>query len=300
MQISRRFLPSIALLSAFEAAARTGSMTLAARELSLTQSAVSRQIRALEEQLAVDLFTRERQSIRLTAAGEVYAGEVREALLRIGTASLNLHANPRGGTLNLAILPTFGTRWLAPRLPAFLAQNPGVTINLATRLSYFDFRTEALDAAIHFGEPDWPGAEIMLLRSEQVVPTCSPELKAHYDFREPADLRKAPLIGILTRPTAWDHWFEAHGAPAGNSHAMFFDQFATVAQAAMAGVGVALLPTFLIQDELASGKLVRAMDLVMESAERYYLVWPTKRSTYPPLTAFREWLSQEIAAPGPV
>ena len=298
MQISRRFLPSTALLAAFEAAARTGSMTLAARELSLTQSAVSRQIRALEEQLAVDLFTRERQSIRLTAAGAVYAVEVREALLRIGTASFNLHANPRGGTLNLAILPTFGTRWLAPRLPAFLAQNPGVTINLATRLSYFDFRAEALDAAIHFGQPDWPGAEIMLLRSEEVVPACSPELKARHDFRQPADLRKAPLIGILTRPTAWNRWFEAHGAPPGNNQAMFFDQFATVAQAAMAGVGVALLPTFLIQDELASGKLVCAMDLVMESAERYYLVWPTERSTYPPLAAFREWLSKEIGTEG--
>jgi len=298
MQISRRFLPSTALLAAFEAAARTGSMTLAARELSLTQSAVSRQIRALEEQLAVDLFTRERQSIRLTAAGEVYAGEVREALLRIGTASLNLHANPRGGTLNLAILPTFGTRWLAPRLPAFLAQNPGVTINLATRLSYFDFRTEALDAAIHFGQPDWPGAEIMLLRSEEVVPACNPQLKALHEFREPADLRKAPLIGILTRPTAWNRWFEAYGAPPGNNQVMLFDQFATVAQAAMAGVGLALLPTFLIQDELASGKLVCAMDLVTESAERYYLVWPTERSTYPPLTSFRDWLSKEIAAQG--
>src|SRR6478609_3312214 len=138
MLTSRRFLPSTALLSAFEAVSRTGSVTAAAKELDLTQSAVSRQIKTLEEQLGVELFIRERQTVRLTLAGDGYAREIREALRRISSASLNLRANPYGGTLNLAILPTFGTRWLAPRLGRFLSQNPGVTINLVTRLSPFD------------------------------------------------------------------------------------------------------------------------------------------------------------------
>ncbi|WP_439406539.1 LysR substrate-binding domain-containing protein [Bradyrhizobium sp. DASA03076] len=296
MHTPRRFLPSTALLAAFEAAARTGSVTTAARELSLTQSAVSRQIKLLEEQLEVELFARERQSIRLTAAGAAYAREIREALRKISTASFNLHANPRGGTLDLAILPTFGTRWLAPRLPKFLVQNPGITINLATRLTYFDFRTEALDAAIHFGPRDWPGVEMALLRSEQVVPACSPELKNQYRFCGASDLRKAPLLSIATRPNAWDRWFSAHDVPGGSGQTMYFDQFATVAQAAMVGVGVALLPTFLIQEELASGNLVLALDLPMQSAERYYLVWPPERSTHPPLVAFREWLLAETVA----
>lgn len=296
MQTPRRFLPSTALLAAFEAAARTGSVTLAARELSLTQSAVSRQIKLLEEQLEVELFSRERQTIRLTAAGEAYAREIREALRKISTASFNLRANPRGGTLNLAILPTFGTRWLAPRLPKFIAQNPGVTINLATRLTYFDFRTDALDAAIHFGLRDWPGVEMALLRSEEVVPACSPELKSHYGFRSAGDLKKAPLLSISTRPNAWDQWFSAQNISGGCGQTMYFDQFATVAQAAMVGVGVALLPTFLIQEELSSGKLVRALNLPMESAEQYYLVWPPERSTHPPLITFRDWLLAETAA----
>lgn len=296
MQISRRFLPSIALLAAFEATARTGSVTLAAKELSLTQSAVSRQIKLLEEQLAVELFKRERQSIRLTIAGESYAREIREALRKISTASFNLRANPRGGTLNLAILPTFGTRWLAPRLPKFLAQNPGITINLATRLMHFDFGTEGLDAAIHFGPGDWPGVEMLLLRCEEVVPACSPELRNEYGFRDAGDLKKAPLLSISTRPNAWDQWFSAQSIAGGSGQTMYFDQFATVAQAAMVGVGVALLPTFLIQDELASGKLVRALDLSMESAERYYLVWPPDRATHPPLVAFRDWLVAETLA----
>ncbi|WP_426441304.1 LysR family transcriptional regulator [Bradyrhizobium genosp. P] len=292
----RRFLPSTALLSAFEAAARTGSVTLAARELSLTQSAVSRQIKLLEEQLDVELFVRQRQSIQLTAAGEAYAREIRDALRKISTASFNLHANPRGGTLNLAILPTFGTRWLAPRLPKFLAQNPGITVNLTTRLTYFDFRTEALDAAIHFGPRDWPGAEMALLRSEEVVPACSPELKKQYRFRKAGDLKEAPLLSNSARPNAWDQWFSAQNIEGASGQTMYFDQFATVAQAAMVGIGIALLPTFLIQDELASGKLVRALNLPMESPERYYLVWPPERSTHPPLVVFRDWLLAETAA----
>src|SRR5262245_36086503 len=126
---ARRFLPSISLLAAFEAAARTGSVTAAAKELSLTQSAVSRQIIALEEQLGVELFVRERQTIRLTPAGDGYAREIREALRRISSASLNLRANPHGGTLNLAVLPTFGARWLTPRLGKFLGANKGIAIN---------------------------------------------------------------------------------------------------------------------------------------------------------------------------
>ncbi|WFU71209.1 LysR substrate-binding domain-containing protein [Bradyrhizobium sp. CB2312] len=296
MHMPRRFLPSTALLAAFEATARMSSITLAARELSLTQSAVSRQIKLLEGLLEVELFARERQSIRLTAAGEAYAREIREALRKISTASFNVRANPKGGTLNLAILPTFGTRWLAPRLPLFFAQHPGITINLATRLTYFDFRTDALDAAIHFGPRDWPGAEMALLRSEEVVPTCSSKLKNQYDFCAAGDLKKAPLLGISTRPGAWDQWFSAQNIVGGSGQMMYFDQFATAAQAAMAGVGVALLPTFLIQDELANGKLVRALDLPIESAERYYLVWPTERSSHPPLIAFRDWVLAESAA----
>ncbi|MBW5438486.1 LysR family transcriptional regulator [Bradyrhizobium canariense] len=296
MYAPRRYLPSTALLTAFEAAARRGSITLAARELSLTQSAVSRQIKLLEQQLGVTLFARERQTIQLTAAGDAYAQEIREALRKISTASFNLRTNPRGGTLNLATLPTFGTRWLAPRLAKFLKQNPGVTINLATRLTYFDLRTETLDAAIHFGLRDWPGVEMALLRSELIVPACSPELKRQYGFRMAGDLMKASLLSISTRPQAWDRWFSTQNIESEVGHVMYFDQFATVAQAAMVGVGVALLPTFLIEDELASGKLVRAVDLAIESAERYYLVWPPERSNHPPLVAFRDWLLAETAA----
>lgn len=297
MLAPRRFLPTLSHLQAFEAAARTGSVTAAARELNLTQSAVSRQIKALEEQLEVELFHRERQTIRLTPGGETYAREVRDALRKIGTASMNLRANPYGGTLNLAILPTFGARWLAPRLPSFLNANPGITLNLVTRLSVLDFALEPIDAAIHFGTGDWLGAETVLLREEYVVPACSPELATQYQFAEPADLRKAPLLHMTTRPDAWERWLRLHDVPDEHVQGMLFDQFATVAQVARSGLGVALLPVFLIEEELRTGQLVRALDLPdrgeMKSAEAYYLAWPHERAAHPPLVAFRKWLLSE-------
>ncbi len=292
---ARRFLPSLSLLTAFEAAARTGSITAAARELDLTQSAVSRQIKALESQLGVELFLRERQTIRLTVAGDSYAREIREALRRISSASLNLRANPHGGTLNLAILPTFGARWLAPRLGQFLAANPGITINLVTRLSPFDFRLDSIDAAIHFGDAVWPGAELTLLMQEQTVPACSPEFKQTHRIEEPADLIKVPLLHLTTRPDAWERWFTETGVAFDSLHGMLFDQFATASQAAIGGLGVALLPTFLIQDELKRGELVPAVDRPMQSAQRYYLAFPRERAAYPPLVAFRDWIVRELS-----
>lgn len=293
---SRRFLPSTSLLAAFESVSRTGSVTAAARELDLTQSAVSRQIRALEEQLGVELFIRERQTVRLTLAGDSYAREIREALRRISSASLNLRANPHGGTLNLAILPTFGTRWLAPRLGRFLAANPGVTINLVTRLSSFDFRLDSIDAAIHFGHPHWPGAELTFLMSEKTVPACNPEFRRQHAIETAEHLLDAPLLHLTTRPDAWEQWFADNGVTFRNVQGMLFDQFATAAQAAIAGLGVALLPTFLIQDELKRGDLVAAVDREMESKERYYLAYPPERADYAPLAAFRDWVVREAAA----
>lgn len=288
----------MSLLCAFEAAARHQSFTAAAAELHLTQSAVSRQIRALEDRLGAELFVRERQTVRLTAAGQAYAQEIRGSLMRIANATLSFRTNPQGGQLNLAILPTFGTRWLAPRLPQFFSAQPGITINLTTRLSQFDFQLEAVDAAIHFGQPHWPGAELEFLMSETVVPACSPQMWQQHQFAQPQDLMKAPLLHLTSRPDAWRRWFEHQGCRVSETPGMLLDQFATAAQAATAGVGIALLPKFLITRELANGDLVHALPGYpeMESAERYYLAWPSNRTDYPPLQVFRDWLKEAAAS----
>ncbi|MGC4027447.1 MAG: LysR substrate-binding domain-containing protein [Steroidobacteraceae bacterium] len=293
MLFPRRFLPPMSVLCAFEAAARHLSFTAAAEELNLTQSAVSRQIRSLEKLLGSELFVRERQAVRLTRAGEAYAEEVRRTLRRISSATLAFRANPEGGALNLAVLPTFGTRWLAPRLAGFLAANPGITVNLTTYLAPSDFLLETVDAAVHFGLPHWPGAELEFLMSESVVPACSGELLRAHRFSEPADLLKAPLLHLTSRPDAWENWFRTKGVDTGNIHGMLVDQFAIAAQAGISGLGVALLPTFLIEGELARGDLVKAVPATpVESTERYYLAWSPGRASYPPLAAFRNWIQE--------
>lgn len=283
------------LLVAFEACARLQKFTAAAEELSLTQSAVSRQIRALEDIVGVDLFVRERQTVRLTPAGEAYAEELRQALRAISQATLRLKASPDAGTLTLAILPTMGTRWLAPLLPDFTRANPGVTLNLVTRLEPFNMEAEGVDAALHYGAPEWPRAELDLLFDETVVPACSRTLKAQHGFAAPADLLAAPLLHLASRPQAWADWFGAQGLAAAGDAGMNVDQFATAMQAASAGLGVALLPEFLFQDEMARGDLVPAVDVRSRSAGRYYLACAAHRAWYPPLTAFRRWIRGQAA-----
>lgn len=292
----RRFLPPTSLLCAFDAAARTQSFTLAARELNLTQSAVSRQIRALEEMLGSELFRREKQKVKLTLAGSAYARQIRDALGRISNATLNFRANPAGGSLHLAVLPMFGARWLAPRLPRFHALHPDITINLTTRLAPFDFRTDTLDAAIHFGSAEWPGARLEFLMGETVVPVCSPALKARSGFTGPADLVTAPLLHLVSRPDAWERWFAAMAVDAGDVHGMLLDQFALSVAVAQAGVGVALLPEFLITPELERGDLVRAVDAPFSGGDAYHLAWPDTHEGHPPLALFRQWLARESDA----
>lgn len=292
MSLPRRYIPSVSLLSAFEAVCRLGSTSAAARELSLTQGAVSRLIQNLEGQLSVQLFRREGRRLIPTEPALAYARDVRKALDLIARASLGLKANPGGGVLNLAILPTFGTRWLAPRLGAFLNANPGVTLNLGTRMRPFDFAAENFDAAIHFGTRPWPDAEHLPLFEERIVAACSPGFAAEHPMTRPEDLAALPLLQIESRPNAWGAWFAHHGIEAPYRQGVMFDQFAPMLQAAAHGVGVALLPEFLADPEIAEGRLVRTPGEVVSGVGRYALVWPSDVAPSPALIAFRDWIAQ--------
>jgi LysR family glycine cleavage system transcriptional activator len=298
--LPRRLVPSLAALQAFEAAARHGSFTRAAEELDLTQGAVSRQVAALEESLGVALFERVRQRVTLTPAGNAYAEDVRQALSRIAAATLSAMAfRGAGGPLALAILPTFGTRWLIPRLPRFFAAHPDVTIDFATRIRPFDFAREPLDAAIHAGDETWTGAVMHPLMGETLVPVGSPGLLRDLGLREPADALRAPLLHQATRPLAWRDWMAAQGVASEVQAGPSFEQFAMVAQAAAAGLGLAILPRFLIEEELRSGQLVVAFDRPIESQRAYWLVYPEEKRHRPALAAFRDWLLAECGS-GPL
>lgn len=295
MSQARRFLPSTSTLAAFESVARLGSFSLAADELSLTQGAISRQILALEEQLGVRLFERGPRGVTLTAAGEAYARPVATALGTIRQASIQVMTRTHGDRLNLAVLPTFGTRWLLPRIPGFVAQNPAITINFATRIGQFDFEREDIDLAIHIGQPDWSGAECTFLMSETVAPVCSPAFLASHPASEPGDIAALPLLHMASRPGAWAHWFQSFGLVAPAQQGMRFEQFSNVAQACIAGLGVALMPLFLIEPELKTGQIVVALDRPVLSPSSYYAVAPLSRAAYGPVVAFRAWLEAEVA-----
>lgn len=289
-----RQLPQTSLLETFEAAAKRNSFTLAAADLHMTQGAVSRQIRTLEEMLGVELFIRRRQRVVLSPAGTAYLAEISKALSIIRLASTSLQVNPEGGVLNLGILPTFGTRWLAPRLTEFLREHPGITVNLTTKLRPFDFAGELLDAAIHFGSEDWPGTERLHLFDETVVPASSPDFLAGLSIGSVEDIADAPLLHIATRPDAWKTWFALNGLEVDLTPGTTFDQFATTAQAAAHGLGLALLPEFLIEEELKTGRLAPAWDQANRSIGSYSLIWPETRRDHPPLAHFRQWLSDIV------
>ena len=267
--LARRYLPSIPSLLALEAVDRLGSASAAAEELNLTQGAVSRQLQVLEGQLGVTLLIRDKQRLRLTPAAADFVAEARRTLHRLAAASLTLRANPTGGALNLAILPAFGMHWLAPRLAKFAGLHPEVTVNLSTRLKPFDFTDSAFDAAIHYGRQDWPGVEYLKLMEEEILAVAAPAFEPLDAAR---DVLALPLLQLESRSGDWGRWLAHHGAPHLRPPAMLFDQFATMQQAAVHGMGAALLPQFLIGRDLAEGRLVPLYGPAIRSLGSYYLV----------------------------
>lgn len=302
MQSPRRFLPSISSLRALEALDRLGSASAAAEELSLTQGAVSRQLQALEKQLGIELAKRDRKKLKLTPEAEIYAEDIRQALEQITQSTLRLQSAPLVGTLNLAILPAFGMRWLMPRLPEFARLHPEVTINMTTKLQPFSFGSEPFDAAIHYGNADWPGTRALLLKHEQLLPVCSPDLLPQAPIRNSCDILKLPLLHIQTRPQAWRDWFAGEGFEVDPQDlgGTMYDQFATITQAAQHGLGVALMPDYLVEQDLATKRLVALTPQPSEAKGAYYLVWPEAKSRDPALTKFRQWLEGKAQPEDPL
>lgn len=301
MSFSRRLMPSLQELAAFEAAARHGSFTQAAEELSLTQSAISKQVRQVEEALDVVLFERIHRGVILTVAGRSYFAVAQEVLRRLESSTHAIIAS--GGSssvLNLAVLPTFAARWLIPRLPRFTKFRPGTTINLATRIEPFDLEGTPFDLAIHYGLPNWPNARMELLFDEVVVPVAS---RAYRDRLRPfriRDLDRAVLLQLTTRPALWGDWFAI--AEAECSHPFrgpLFDQFSMTVQAAIASMGVALVPKFLVEEEVADGRLVVLFDRPMRGSGAYYAVIPTAKRRDPLVQRFLHWLIGQARAVRP-
>ena len=295
---NRRILPSLTALQFFDAAVRHMSFTHGARELNVTQSAVSRQIRQLEEYVGRPLFRRVKQRLVLTEPGEAYSVAVRELLDQAEAATLQVMAyGGSGGVLTVAVLPTFGSRWLMPKLADFTARHPDIQLDLMTQVRPFEFAGSGIDVAIHFGSEVWPGAVCHRLMGEVVVPVASPALlAARPSPARPEDVGRFTLLQHVTRPQAWQEWLRACGVEDLDGRVgPRFEQFHMVIQAAIAGVGLALLPQFLIQEELASGRLVVAIDRPVTSEYAYYLVYPERKADSQRVVLFRDWLLGQCA-----
>ena len=307
----RRMLPTIQSLLCFESAAKHSSYTQAAQELSLTQSAVSRQVKQLEEFLGQSLFNRTRHGVELTYSGQQYFQAIKGHLLALERSTLELIAHKGlGGSLKLGVVPTFATRWLLPRLREFNRLHPEVTVHLETSTRPFLFSEQAFDAAVYTGTQaqvrNWPNTTALKLMLEDAVPVCSPQLIANF-FPEqldaegrlvkplsPEQVASLPLLQQTTRPELWQEWFEVSGynhpyAMQGQRHELF----SMLAVAATQGMGVAIIPQFLIETELQNNELVIASDIRLQGSRAYYLVYSQDQSS-PTLDKFIAWLETQI------
>ena len=287
----RRKIPSTAALISFEAAARHESFTRAAEELSLTQGAICRQIASLEDFLSVELFRRSRRGVKLTEAGLSYSRRVATQLDAVERDTLSVMGQQGTNVIELAVVPTFGTQWLLPRLKDFQLKHPEVTVNLTNRTRPFLFADTEFEAAIYFGDADWSGTESHRLMGENPMPVCSPALLGDRKQLTAAAIAELPLLQQTTRPYAWRQWFNSQqlNIPRDMTGPRY-ELFSMLAQAAMHDMGVALIPPFLIQRELAEKRLMVANPQALSSIKAYYLMIPERKVESASLKAFRDWL----------
>jgi DNA-binding transcriptional LysR family regulator len=290
----RRKIPSTAALVSFESAARHESFTKAAQELSLTQSAICRQIGSLEDFLGVELFRRSRRGVKLTEAGLSYSRRVATQLDAVERDTLSVMGQQGVNVIELAVVPTFGTQWLLPRLKDFQQRHPEVTVNLTNRTRPFLFADTDFDAAIYFGDGEWPGAQAHRLMGENPMPVCSPALMNGRKTLSVDTIAELPLLQQTTRPYAWRQWFNAQGLSLSRDMTgPRYELFSMLAQAAMHEMGIALIPPFLIQRELQEQRLVIAHPQALASIKAYHLMIPERKTESASLRAFRDWVIEQ-------
>lgn len=290
----RRKIPSHSALMAFEAAARHGSFARAADELSLTEGAISRQIGRLEAFLGVVLFERVGNRVRLLPNGERYAAQVRETLDRLERDSQYLMGQPSdGASLDIAILPTFATRWLIPRLRRFQEGHPNITVHLAERMEPFVLADSGFDAAIHFEHPAWTGMRTHRLLHEVLVPVCHPVLIEGRDAATALDA--LPRLHRRQNPDAWQRYAEETGIALTNpAIGARYDLHAMLIEAALAGLGVALVPRLYVEAELSDGRLVAPWPEGTSISKTFCLILPEPiRLSENPVQVFAEWILHE-------
>jgi LysR family transcriptional regulator, glycine cleavage system transcriptional activator len=293
-------LPSTTALRVFLSTARHLSMSRAAADLNLSQSAISQQVKALEQTLGVDLFKRVGRRLILTEPGQIYVVHAGQVLERLASASEIMRGFHYCGNLTISVCGPFAHRWLMPRLGSFRQHYPEVSLRFIASDDPVEFGTQDIDIAIRYGSPKWPGMRAAPFLKETVFPVCTPALKRKIGSLADVDaIRRLPLLidGSARNAVTWDIWFHHVGIKASKAmNGVVFQDAALLLQAAAAGHGVALARGALVADDLATGLFVPLFDQQVEIAQRYCLIEPatTANRTKPDL--FKQWLCDEAAA----
>ncbi|HWZ38986.1 MAG TPA: transcriptional regulator GcvA [Bradyrhizobium sp.] len=286
-------LPSLNGLRAFEAAARHLSFTQAASELNVTQTAISHQIRRLEEELGIRLFIRKNRALALTPQARDYLPGVRAAFNDLRLATDRLLRKDDDKVLTVSTLASLAAKWLLPRLTAFQEAHPGIDVRITTSTALVDFKNGDVDAAIRYGRGNWPGVRAEWLMADEAFPVCSPALLAgERPLRTPEDLRDQVLLHTTNNYDDWRQWLTAAGLPSDISkqRGITFDLILMTVQAAIDGIGVAMGRTSYVQDDIAKGRLVVPFNIALPADAGFYLVSPEGAADPPKLKAFRQWL----------
>ncbi len=296
----RSFTPTLSELQALSACAESGSATEAARRLGLTQSAVSRSLGSLEARLGVQLFHRVRKRLILSDAGRAMLRDTEWVLADINAAALTVMSfGGQGDVLRLAVLPTFGTAWLIPRLPEFRRRAPHLSLDIASRLQSVDFEREPFDAALQRRELAGPGTRVVPLVSEALIAVASPSLlgAGGLPLADEA-IARLPLLQQSTRPELWLDWFRDAGLdPISILRGPRFEHFGMVLAAARAGLGAALVPEVLAVSDLQTERLLKISQRVLPGSSDYALIYPARSEASAPLAAFRDWIQAMAGAP---
>lgn len=279
-------------LRVFESAARHLSFTRAAEELSVTQAAVSHQVKALEARLGVKLFRRVVRGLRLTEEGQALLPELRDAFDRLSHAIERVGKQERGGRLTVSLLTTFGLSWLAPRLPRLTARHPEIEVSLIATPRLADFQRDDVDIAIRYGRGPWPGLHGDKLFDDELTPLVGRAWIGK--LRKPEDLAAVPLLLLSTDEDDWPSWLNAAGVGHIDvSRGMAFDSTRIAVDAAIAGAGVAIGNPYVHAEPIAEGRLFQPFDLVAPNGDSYWLVCPEATAERPKIKAFRDWILGE-------
>jgi LysR family glycine cleavage system transcriptional activator len=295
--IMRRSLPPLNALRSFDAAARHQSFTRAAVELCVTQGAVSHSVKALETELGLQLFKRERNGLVITEAGRDYLAVVRDVFERLELGTDRLLQRQRSGTITVSTSPDFAAKWLVSRLGRFAEAYPEIELKLAALMHRVDFAREDVDLAIRHGDGQWPELDAVNLSAEELFPVCSPSLMTNRGgLHEPEDVLRFPLLHLDDRYD-WSRWLEAAGhSGEGLLHGPILNHASMLIDAAIDGQGIALARTMLAASDLIAGRLVRPFQAAIPLRNTYWIVCPKATRALPKIAAFREFLLEEVAA----